>query len=640
VPSLPARAGVPAEPASVPSVQDSEFRQLVERVKLRSPIDVVVGERVGDLRKKGALHWARCPFHEEKTPSFAVDPRRGTWRCFGACGEGGDVLSFVQRFDGLSFLDALRLLARAAGEDLPDEALRRRPRGPADDRREALLDVLQRAQLLFEKRLRTPEGAQALAYVRDRGFDDECLSDFGIGWAPERGNAVCDAAGASGIGVELLEQAGLAKRSDDGRPYDFFRGRLMIPIADRLGRVVGFGGRMLPGDTRSLGKYVNTPETELFRKGELVYGLHRAAGAVRRSRHLVLVEGYTDVMAAHQAGLANVAAILGTSTTDEHAGLVRRTGAERVTLVFDGDEAGRKASGRALAGLLPLGIDLRVATPPAGSDPCDLCFAAPSGGAEGEGRLPFERLLDDAVDWFAWTLDPLEGLGGAALARGVDEVFGLLGRLTKPVEVDARLRETARRLRIDEAALRRQWQEALRRGERRPEARPAELVSAEPAPQEAQEADPALEGAFRSLVGAMLLDNSLIPVYGDWEPRCPRGDLRTIFRAVLELYDHGEDGEPIHAGSVMTALGEDPARDLVVGLEELARTAESPQLLARDQELWLERRRHERELVGLRETLTSTLVRGGPETEGSDAESVLRDLHERLKRRVPERAET
>ncbi len=616
-------------------MQDRAFRDLVERIKLRSPIEAIVGERVADLRKRGALCWARCPFHEERTPSFAVDPRKGTWRCYGACGEGGDVLGFVQRFDGLSFLDALRLLARAAGEEVPERMLRQRGKG--EEAREArLFEVLEAARRAYAEELWAPGGREALAYARGRGLSDETLRAFGAGWAGAHGSPLVERARRGGADESLLVETGLARRAEDGRVYDFFRGRWMIPIADRVGRTVGFGGRALPGDTKALGKYVNTPETGLFHKGRLVFGLDRAADAVRRSRHLVLVEGYTDVMAAHQAGFPFVAAVLGTSTTEDHAALVRRSGAARVTLVFDGDEAGRRASQRALAGLLGLDLELRVASPPEGRDPCDLCVA--EGGAEAFGAM-----LDGAREWFDWLTEDLAALRGAELGRGVDELFLLLRRLPRPVEQDARLVELAARLGLSPDALRRQWEA---HGPRRSAARAAEAAPRRAAAPDAAPAarpiDPLVASAFRSLLGALLLDNSLIPAYAEWEPRCADPDLRAVFRAILELYENDEDGEPIHAGSVMTALADHAVRDQVVALEAQARTAESPQALARDQEAWLRQRMRERELADLRRRLNDTpndpLAPRAP--EGRDAQDerdqLLRSLHAKLREgRVP-----
>ncbi|HED64804.1 MAG TPA: DNA primase, partial [Planctomycetes bacterium] len=326
-------------------MQDLEFRQFVERLKLRAPIEEVVRERVPELKKRGALWQARCPFHDERTPSFTVDPRRGTWHCWGACSEGGDVIGFLERFEGVGFMDALRILAQSTGEQMPERLLERRRRG-GESKIEERYDVLRRAERLYRKAFLAEEGAEARAYVADRGLSPETLELFGVGWAPREGSPLLAAARDAKVRPELLVETGLVKRADDGRAYDFFRGRLMIPIRDRMGRTVGFGGRVLPadearGDGRPQAKYVNTPETALFLKGRLIFGLDLAIADVRRSKHLVLVEGYTDVMALHQAGCRSAAAVLGTATTSDHAALVRRSGAKRVTLLFDGDEAGR-----------------------------------------------------------------------------------------------------------------------------------------------------------------------------------------------------------------------------------------------------------------------------------------------------------
>ena len=353
-------------------MQDLEFRQFIERVKLRTPIEVVVGERVAALRSRGSLFWACCPFHQERTPSFAVDPRRGTWRCFGACGEGGDVLSFVERFDGLTFLEALRLLARQCGEELPERATRGRAQG-TEAALEARLELLAWAAEIYRQAWSGPEGRGARSYMERRGLSNAVLDAFGIGWASENGLALLRAAERDKKPIDWLAEAGLLRRNDAGRTYDFFRGRVLIPIRDRLGWVVGFGGRLLgtEGDTTGP-KYLNTPETPYFHKGRLIFGLDLAARAIRSSHRLLVVEGYTDVMAAHQAGWQETVAVLGTATTEDNAALIRRSGARAVVLVFDGDEAGRKATMRALHGLLPLPLEFRVAVLPEDRDPGDL----------------------------------------------------------------------------------------------------------------------------------------------------------------------------------------------------------------------------------------------------------------------------
>ncbi len=585
-------------------MQPHEFRELIERVKLRSPIEVIVAERVRDLQKRGATWKARCPFHNEKTPSFVVNPERGTWHCFGACDEGGDVIKFVERFEGLTFLDAVRLLAQGAGEPLPEDFGRRGAGGRGGDGeelRERMLEGLARAERLYARRLFTPEGDEALRYVRERGFDDETLDAFGIGFAPASGNPLLDAAREVGFPEGVLVEAGLVRRTEaDGRAYDFFRGRMMIPIRDLLGRPVGFGGRKLPGDERPGGKYINTAETPLFKKSRLIYGIDVARAEVRRTKELILMEGYTDVMAAHQVGIKNAAAVLGTATTADHAAVVRRTGAERITLVFDGDQAGDRASLKALAELLPLGVELRVLVPPAGKDPCDLCLE--------DAGATFRALVEAAPDWFAHALDGMRGLPGPRLAAAVDEVLLLLEKLPRPVERDVRLAEMARALDLPEEGIRQQA--ALLRRKRRPadpEAAVADRYAGAGGSSEGEEptepADARLAVAFRALIGAALLDNSLIPGMKRHREICPEGDLRELSRVILELFEGGDDTDPVDAGAVLTALADHPARNLVVPLVEEARRAESPQVLARDQLAWLDRRAQERQVQSHRKTL-------------------------------------
>jgi DNA primase len=613
-------------------LQDLEFRQFIERVKLRTPIETVVAERVSALRQRGALYWACCPFHQEKTPSFAVDPRRATWRCFGACGEGGDVISFVERFDGLSFLEALRLLAQQCGEPLPERSVRGAAKG-AEAALEARFELLRWAADTYRKTWRGPEAEPARAYMAKRGLGDEILDAFGIGWAPENGQALLAAAQRDKRPLDWLAEAGLVRRTESGRPYDFFRGRVLIPIRDRLGRVAGFGGRLLTGPAGAAPgeqgeeqrgpKYLNTPETPLFHKGRLIFGLDLAAGAIRTTHQLLVVEGYTDVMAAHQAGWKNAVAVLGTATTDDHAALIRRSGARSVVLVFDGDEAGRKASMRALAGLLKLPIELRVAVLPEGRDPGDLLV-------EPAGAATFRACIEGARDWFDWCLVGLTGKRGSELSSAVEERFGLLARLERPLERSARLAEMARFLALPEVDVRAQWA-SFERGQRGA-ARPAAPLPAAPRAEARRPAradgEYTLAKAYGLLVGALLLDNSLVPLYGPLVDGCPEGELARLFRALLELYERDDSGAPIDASALMTALGDEPARLRVVALQSEAELAESAAILARDQARWIERRRSERELESLKNALAETAV--------DDEAAALGRLHRELRAgRVP-----
>ena len=597
-------------------VNDLEFRQLIERLKLSLPIEEVVGSRVPGLKPAGSNWKACCPFHEEKTPSFVVTPARGTWHCFGSCSEGGDAISFVQKFDGLTFWEAVQELAQTAGIELPKD----RKRGQQDNPREtAALEALERAERLFSKRLAGSEGEACRNYLSERGLQTTTLEAFGVGFAP-RGNALLEAARESGFSEQGLIDAGLIRKGEEGRAYDFFRNRLMIPIRDSLGRTVGFGGRLLPGAEGP--KYVNTPETPLFKKGKLIYGLDRAAKAVRQARHLILMEGYTDVMAAHQVGVGYAGAVLGTATTPDHARLVRKVGARRVSLVFDADDAGRKAVTKALAGLLSLEhTTFDVIVLPEGSDPCDFLLA--------EGREAFEQQLAQAVDWTEFLLSALEGSDPGALAEGVDTFLGLLLEIQNPVQRDALLKQCATRLGLDEGALRERGRElygqrqrtqrwrggtrdrapgaaspgsgdARRTGPRsgatqapgtprmaegrggepqRGNSNAGGPVPAEDAQQArrplTREESVALPRAWRELFAAALLDNSLIPVHRDWYAEASQWPavqqqpgLGEAIAALLVAYDETDD--PIDGASLLDFLGENErARRLPVSLENI-----------------------------------------------------------------------
>ncbi len=616
-------------------MQDHEFRQFVERVKLRIPIEEAVRARVPELKRAGALWVACCPFHEERTPSFKVDPRRGTWFCYGACGTGGDVIGFVQRFDGSDFLEALELLAAEAGEPMPELGKRR----GGDRRFEALYDVVERAVALYRRRLRDADGAPARAYLESRGLERATVDAFGLGWAPASGNPLIEAARGAGVPLEALIEAGLARQNDQGRAYDFFHGRLLIPICDQRGRPVGFGGRVLADDGGP--KYVNTAETALFKKSRLIYGLDRALDAVRRSKHLVLVEGYTDVMAAHQVGVANTAAVLGTSTTEDHAALVRRTGARRVSLVFDGDAAGGEAARKALWGLLPLDLDVDVVTLPGGADPCDVLLR---GGAD-----PFRALLEGAQGWFDYIVGGMRALSGLALAERTDGALRLLDRIGHPVLRDARIKDLAAALELPEEGLRERWRAlggerrssedrarraagAAPRGEGRA-ARVAERGQARPAQPSPAERARAAEArremlAFAEIAGACMIDNSLIPAFESWFARCEDARVAPLFEAIRELYADEDDARPIDAARVMDALGDDPARQHVVRIEELARLADSAQALARGAVRFLEQRERERALRDYVNELRTV-------QDEAAQEQILREVDSRLRAWTP-----
>jgi DNA primase len=335
----------------------------VEEVRAASDIVDVVGDYVR-LKPSGSNYFGLCPFHTEKSPSFSVNQSLGIFKCFG-CGVSGDVFKFIERVEQLSFPEAVRLLAKKAGIDIPvhtgDQA--------EHSELEEIYSTLRFSGRFYHEQLTgTDAGRKALAYLEGRGFSLKWIRRFGLGYAPSSWDGLLRAAEASHIGVEALERAGLviARKSGDGH-YDRFRDRLMFPIMAPAGQVIGFGGRILSADSDQP-KYINSPETRAYRKSFVLYGLYQARKEMRRTEEVLLVEGYTDVIALHQAGVANVVAVSGTALTPDQVKLIGRY-ARRITLLFDADFAGEGATLRSINLALEGGLQVFGLSLPAGEDP-------------------------------------------------------------------------------------------------------------------------------------------------------------------------------------------------------------------------------------------------------------------------------
>ncbi len=358
--------------------------RFLDEIRARASLEGVVGRRV-KLVRRGRELTGLCPFHQEKTPSFTVSDQKGFFHCFG-CGAHGDVIGFVMRTEGLSFPEAVERLASEAGLELPRET-------PAERQRHetavTLGGVMEAAAVFFETQLKSELGRAARDYLQGRALTAETIARFRLGFAPPARGALKSALAKQGIGEALMMAAGLIIEPEGGAErYDRFRGRVMFPIRDARGRVVAFGGRILgPGEP----KYLNSPETELFHKGAMLYGLDLAAAAARKVNRLIVVEGYMDVIALSQAGIAEAVAPLGTALTEMQLELLWRYAAQPV-LCFDGDAAGQRAASRAVERALSrvkAGFSLRFATLPQGDDPDSLI---------GRGcRVAMEQVLDAAV---------------------------------------------------------------------------------------------------------------------------------------------------------------------------------------------------------------------------------------------------
>ena len=365
----------------------------VEEVRARADLVEVIGEMV-PLKKSGKEFKANCPFHEERTPSFYVVPAKGFYKCFG-CGESGDVFSFVMKRLGMDFVEAVRYVAARSGVELREAS---RGEEQQEDPFRAHYEANAFARDFFRRMLLDAEaGADARDYLRYRGIDDATAERFGLGYAPDEWRALHDAAAKHGMSDELLVEVGLLTTSEKSpEPYDRFRHRIMFPIEGLTGQVLAFGGRILGNGataprsaSKEPAKYVNTSETPIYHKSEVLYGLSRAKHAIRRDGTALVVEGYMDAVSLAAAGFENVVATLGTSFTDGQAALLARY-TKRVLLLFDSDEAGLKATFRGGDVLLAHGLQPAVVTLPAGEDPDALVHK--------EGAQGLRHYLEQAVD--------------------------------------------------------------------------------------------------------------------------------------------------------------------------------------------------------------------------------------------------
>jgi DNA primase len=342
----------------------------IAAVRDRARIEEVVGSYV-TLRNTGGTMKGLCPFHDEKTPSFQVTPSRGYWYCFGACGEGGDVIDFLQKIDNLSFVEAVERLADRVGIQLryTDDGVRAEP-----GVRMRLVEALKQAAEFYAEQLTTPEAQPARQFLADRGFDRSAAERFGVGYAPRDGRALLRHLRGRGFADKELVAAGLAREQG----YDFFQARALWPIRDSGRQVLGFGARRLFDDDRMPAKYINTPETLLYKKSHVLYGLDLARTSISKRSQAVVVEGYTDVMAAHLSGVDTAVASCGTAFGDDHARLLRRLMGDHdafhgeVIFTFDGDAAGQAAALKVFAGDQNFVSQTYVAIEPTGLDPCDL----------------------------------------------------------------------------------------------------------------------------------------------------------------------------------------------------------------------------------------------------------------------------
>lgn len=421
-------------------------RDDIDRVRSATNLIDLVGA-VTTVKRQGRSHVAVCPFHQEKTPSLHLDIARGLYHCFG-CGKGGDVYRFVEETQGLDFNEAVELLARQAGIQIEADPGAAKRRGEHDE----LVEAVRRAVDFYRHRLKSgPDAGPARAYLRSRGIDAATVEGYQIGYAPEEAvwDVLVKELRSAGFKDRVIEAAGLARRGRGGRIYDVFRSRIVFPIHDLRGDPIGFGGRAIGTATP---KYLNSPDSRLYQKSHLLYSLHRAKGSIARSGQAVVVEGYFDVIACHQAGVETAVATCGTALGEGHFDLLRRF-ADRVVLAFDSDVAGSGAAlkGGMLETPVRLDLDLRVAEMPDGMDPADLVQAgrAPELAKAIEGSRPMLQFrLEREVASFDFT-EP------ESRARAVHRVAPLIARVADDVARSEYVRFASRLIGVEPPTLER-----------------------------------------------------------------------------------------------------------------------------------------------------------------------------------------
>jgi DNA primase len=415
----------------------------VERVKQAADIVEVVSAHT-DLRRQGARYVGLCPFHDERTPSFSVEPTEKLYHCFG-CGVGGDVIKFVEEKDGLNFAEAVELLADRYGVELERE--QEDPRAEAKrQRRRRLEELLDRAASFYSSYLwESEEAGKARDYLAGRGLREEVLRTFGVGYAPSAWDKLLVRGQRAGFSVEELRGVGLVQKGRSGGDYDRFRERIMFPIRDRRGRVLGFGGRAMRSDQGA--KYVNTAETEFFHKSQILYGVDRAKAAIAKAGRAVVVEGYTDVLALHQAGMEEAVAVMGTAITGEQVAALSGM-VDEVILALDADSAGQEAMLRAQSVAAGRRMRLRVAAMTAGEDPAEMMAA--DGGPE-----RFRGILEQAEELVAFQVGLVLGRTdiGSPVARdqALAEVAPVLAGMGETAGREDLVRRVAERLDLDPA---------------------------------------------------------------------------------------------------------------------------------------------------------------------------------------------
>jgi DNA primase len=579
---------------------------LVRRIKDALDIVDVIGSYV-ELTPRGTNHMALCPFHAEKTPSFSVNRNGQFFHCFG-CKKSGDVFDFITSMEGVSFVEALKLLGDRCGIQVDRSALAGGKKRAAEKTR--IFQLLETATRRFEQNLQSARGVDARKYLNHRQILPDVASRFRIGFATAGWHDLKESLLHAGFSEAELLGAGLVKRSDKGGTYDLFRNRLMLPIFDMQGRIVGFGGRVLDD---SLPKYINSPDSPVFHKSRLFYGIHLARRVLSKERCGVVVEGYTDVIMAHGRGVGNTIATLGTALTDEHAGMLRRM-VDRVILFFDGDEAGRIAAGRGVEILLGHDLDVTVVALREKTDPFDFFSRHTAEDfrelVAGEGK----DFFDFTLDYYGRRYDLGTPGGKSRLAR---ELLRLVDCHRDLIKKELLLKKTAETVGISEEVVRREYAGMKEGRTGKPRNRPDLDAGLQKSITITSSEDDLILG----LVKEPALVGEYLPALESLETEDEDG--AAILKAVVDLHKAGS----MSVRELTTALGgRPPAMRRVIALAADPRKTD-PRLLVSSALESLAERRRRKEFETIRQQRKELLRQAG----SAEADRLLEELNKKLK---------
>ncbi|MDP6502495.1 MAG: DNA primase [Planctomycetota bacterium] len=586
---------------------------IIAQVAQATDIVGVIGQYV-ELKKAGRDHKGLCPFHQEKTPSFTVSPEKQLFHCFG-CKAGGSVFQFLMQQERMDFPEAVRYLADRNGVHIPEETgVDPRVRAAQKSDREGMLEALTKATAFFTNQLRSEAGTKARNYMQERRLGQSIIDLWELGYSPNSWDSLSRYLNNQGLNPGILTKAGLISQAQDGsRHYDRFRDRLMFPIRDVRERVIGFGARMLGQDDGP--KYLNSPETPLFNKSACLYGLHRAKKAITEKGCAVVVEGYTDVLMAHQMGVENVIATLGTALTREHIGLLRRY-APRVVLVFDADAAGEKASDRSIDLFLEEDVDVSVATLEGGLDPCDFI--------QERGPQAFEEAILQAREILDYKLHQARNRYDFnsidQKTRATEEILGLITKIQNPVKQSLFIQRAADELRVPEQTLRSQVASLARKSYHRRAEEPAAV--------------PVVSAAFkaqRDLLacllhfpeqGEALFHEVAVDDFMD-------GTFRTIYQVIRDIYDLEGAIDPVMTLSTLEARwpGQEVSRLTTEILAE--NVSEDLPKRVEGSKAWFKEQRARKELEDLKAEMKDAGSQGDSDLESQ----LLKKAQERFRKR-------